>query len=236
MNHALTEKYRRASQESLDQLILDNVPFVARILSTMDFTITDPDERENLHSAGILGLVKAANQYDPSRGVSFRTFAYPAIRGAIVDELRALQPVSQMVLKHIGMVRRVYESLEPPVTPEQLAEHSGLKLKQVIDCLEALRFIKPDDWNDLSDVVHDSWRHNVDSPEHALEMAELNELVASEIESLGEQERMVVTMYHRDELNMPEIGEVLGLSVPRISRIMATALFRIKEAIRCKTM
>ncbi len=94
----------------------------------------------------------------PSKGVPFRTFAYSRIRGAIVDEFRKQSPVSQLVLGHIGIVKKAFESLEPPVTPEKLAKTSGLTLEQVVTCLEAMRFIKPDDWNDLSDVVHGSWR------------------------------------------------------------------------------
>ena len=235
MNTGLTNAYDRNAGKSRDQLILDNVEYVARILSTLSVSVSNDEGRENLHSAGIVGLVEAANSYDPNRGVAFRTHAYPRIRGAIVDELRKQSPVSQTVLQHIGVVRKAYELMEPPVTPEALAAESGLTLEQVVSCLEAMRFIKPDNWNDLSDVVHESWRTNPDSPGHELEMKEMQRLVAESIESLPEKERLVLTLYYSEELNLSEIGAVLELSESWVSRMLASARFRLQEILRCTT-
>lgn len=235
MNAAIPTTYKRTPQQDRDRLILDNIDFVARILSTMTFMIGDDEARENLHSAGVLGLVEAANAFDPSHGVPFRTFSFPRIRGSIIDELRKQSPVSQAILQNIGIVRRTYEALEPPVTPELLADKSGLTLEQVVTCLEAMRFIKPDHWNDLSDVVHNSWRSNENSPASEAETAELQKLLAESIESLPERECLVLTLYFKDELNLAEIGKVLDLSESRVSRILAAAKFRLQEMIRCKT-
>ena len=220
---------------SRDRLILDNVDYVARILSTMTFVVSHDEARENLHSAGVLGLVEAANSFDPSLGIAFRTFAYPRIRGAIVDELRKQAPVSQSVLQQIGIVRKAFESLEPPVTPELLANSTGLSLEQVSVCLEAMRFIKPDNWNDLSDVVHGSWKSSSDSPNHEVEADELKSILAKAIAGLPEKEMMVLTLYYLEELNLAEIGQVLDLSESRVSRVLAAAKFRVQEVIRCKT-
>ncbi|MEO1526924.1 MAG: sigma-70 family RNA polymerase sigma factor [Planctomycetota bacterium] len=231
----MTTTYKRTKTVNRDQLILDNVDFVARILSTMTFAIRDEEAKENLHSAGLVGLVEAANSYDPDHGVAFRTYAYPRIRGAIVDELRKQSPVSQAVLQHIGRVRRAYESIEPPVTPEKLADETGLSIKQVSKCLEAMRFIKPDNWNDLSDVIHGSWRNSVDTPEHDAEREEMRDILAGAIESLPDQERIVLTLYFAEELKLAEIGKALSLSESRVSRVLADAKFRLQEIIRCKT-
>lgn len=216
-------------------MILDNVGYVARILSTMAFKATSEEARENLNSAGVVGLVEAANSFDPSQGISFRTFAYQRIRGAIVDEMRKLSPVSQTVLNHIGQIKKIYERLEPPVLPETLAEESGLSLEQVVTCLEAMRFIKPDDWNDLSDVVHGCWRSSPTSVEHEAEAEELKQMLAEAIESLPERERLVLTLYYMEELNLAEIASVFDLSESRVSRVLASARFRLQEAMRCKT-
>ena len=98
--------YNRSAQHNRDQLILENVDYVARILSTMTHAVSSGEARENLHSAGVVGLVEAANAFDPAQGVPFRTFAYPRIRGAIVDEMRKQAPVSQFVLQQIGIVKK----------------------------------------------------------------------------------------------------------------------------------
>ena len=201
----------------------------------MAFFVADEEQRENLNSAGVLGLVEAANKFDQSHGIAFRTYAFPRIRGAIVDELRRQSPVSQQVLQQIGIVRRAYESLEPPVTPEALSAKTGLTLEQVVTSLEAMRFVKPDNWNDLSDVVHGSWRHAKSNPEDAVVAAELEGILADGIESLPEQERLVLTLYYKEELNLAEIGKVLDLSESRVSRILAAAKFRLQEIVKCKT-
>lgn len=235
MNSLSATTYKRAAQDVRDKLILDNLRYVAQILSTMTFMVTDSEAKENLHSAGVLGLVEAASSFDPSKGVRFRTFAYPRIRGAIIDELRKQSPVSQQVLQHIGMIRKVYEGLEPPVTPEDLAQKSELNLEQVLIALEAMRFVQPEGWNDLNDVVHGSWREEPNSPEHEVEVQEMKQLLAEAIETLPERERLALTLYYSEELNLAEIAEVLELSESRVSRVLAAAKFRLQEIIRCKT-
>lgn len=232
--NAPTTTYKRNAGKRRDQLILDNVDYVARILSTMLFKAATADAKENLQSAGIVGLVEAANSYDPSQGIPFRTFAYRRIRGAIVDEMRKQSPVSQLVLQQIGIVKRVYEQLEPPVTPERLASETKLTLEQIVTCLEAMRFIKPDDWNDLSDVVHGSWRASSTSPEYQAESEEIRTLLAESIETLPERDRLVLTLYYDEELNLAEIAAVLELSESQVSRVLASARFRLQEAMRCK--
>ncbi|QEF98526.1 RNA polymerase sigma-D factor [Stieleria maiorica] len=230
-----TYKASPSTQSDRDRLVLDNIDYVGRILSTMTFFSKNDDHRENLHSAGILGLVQAAASFDPDQGVAFRTFAYPRIRGAIVDELRKQSPVSPRMMRHVGTIKRLCETLEPPITPEQLAQRSSLSIEVVLECLEAMRFIKPDDWNDLSDVVHKTWRTSIDSPEDLAEKEEIGELLAELIEQLPEKERLVMTLYYAEELNLAEIGAAMGLSESRTSRLLAAARFRLKEAIRWKT-
>ncbi len=236
MKATLAKAYERRAGSSQDQLVLDNIDFVGRILSTMAFFVSDEDARENLHSAGLVGLVEAASKFDRTKGVAFRTFAFPRIRGAIVDELRKQSPVSQAVMKQIGLVRQAYEELEPPVTPESIAKKSGLTVEEVTVCLEAMRFIKPDNWNDLADVVHGSWRKTADSPDYEVEANELKNALADAIQNLPEREMMVVTLYYNEELNLAEIGRVLELSESRVSRILASAKFRLQETLRCKVM
>ncbi|MCR9291400.1 MAG: sigma-70 family RNA polymerase sigma factor [bacterium] len=221
--------------QNRDALILENLGFVGRILSTMSFFINDPEVRDSLNSAGVVGLVEAANNYDPRSGTAFRTFAYPRIRGAIVDELRKSSPVSQQTLKNIGRLKKAYETLPPPVTPEALVKKTGMTLEQVEVSLEAIRFTQPDSWDDFCSIAHGSWRDAVQTPDRIVENAEMLELLTDAIEALPEQERLVLSMYFLEELNLAEIGQVLRLSESRISRVLASAKFRLQEVVRCKT-
>src|SRR5690606_6309749 len=97
--------------------------------------LPDGIDLENLEAAGILGLVEAAAQFDPSREVAFTTFAYQRIRGAILDELRRNCPLSRKMLKRWEVIREAYARLEAPVSPEQLAEATGLSVEDVLECL-----------------------------------------------------------------------------------------------------
>ncbi len=230
-----TITYERKNTVRRDQLIIDNVDYVARILSTMALRAKSADDRESLNSAGLLGLVEAANSFDPAKGIAFRTFAYPRIRGAILDELRKQSPVSQRVLGKIKQLRKAYERLQPPVTPELLSSETGLPIDQILECLEAMRFVKPEGWNDLSDVVHGSWREQPASPESQAEQAELRNLLAEAMEQLPEKERLVLTLYFTEEMNLAEIGLTLDVSESWASRLLASAKFRLQEIVRCKT-
>ncbi|MEM7454615.1 MAG: sigma-70 family RNA polymerase sigma factor [Planctomycetota bacterium] len=227
--------YRNAAKTcETDNLVLDNVGYVGRILSTMAVYVRSEEARENLQAAGILGLVEAANKYEPSKGTAFRTFAFPRIRGAIIDELRKLTPVSQRVLGQISLLRKAHENLEPPVTAEQLSKHTGLELEDVYQTLEAMRFIDPQDWNDLHSVVHGSWTTAPDDPAREAERNEMKELLAEGISQLPERERLVISLYYTEELNLAEIGAVIDLSESRVSRILAGARFKIGEFLRSR--
>lgn len=227
-----TNIYKRTATGAVrERLILENIDYVGKILSTMTVATTDPDERDNLRSAGMVGLIESANNFDATQESSFRTFAYPRIRGAIIDELRKLAPVSQLMLKRIGMIKKAYQQLQPPVSPEMLAKETKLTVDQVELALEAMRFIEPEDWNDFSGVVHQSWKSTDSAPDQQLEKSEMKGLLASAIGELPEQERLVITLYYTEELNLLEIGAVMSLSESRVSRILAAAKFRLKELV-----
>ena len=224
--------YQRASDgKQREQLILDNVDYVRKILSTLTVGLPAHCDKENLEQAGIVGLVETANSFDPTRGVAFRTYAYPRIRGAIVDEMRKNSPVPQQMLEYIGIVKAAYDVLDTPVTPEMLALHTGLSLTKIQHVLEAMRFLKPQNWNDLFCTVHSSWQNNPDAPDSEMEAKELQRVVADCIEQLPKRERLVLTLYFTEDLTLAEIGQVIGISESRASRNLASAKFRLKEMV-----
>jgi RNA polymerase sigma factor for flagellar operon FliA len=230
------QTYRSVSRELMrDELIVRHLGFVRHILGRMVVTLPDSVDTENLESAGILGLVEAAQQFDSSRGVPFRTFAFPRIRGAIIDELRRNCPLPQQMLQAISHVRRACETLEPPVTPEAIAAATGLTPQQVDQCLAAIRLTRFGAWDEASQAAHVRRSSEGELPESGVERDESKEVLAECIQQLPEQERIVVTMYHLEELRLKEIGLVLGLSESRISRILAKAEFRLKEQVRART-
>ena len=231
--NAATHAYKNASLEQLrEQLILDNLVYVRKILSTLTVGLPSNYDKENLEQAGIVGLVETAKTFDPKRGVAFRTYCYPRIRGAIVDEMRKNSPLPQQILGYISQVKSAYERLESPVTPEDLAAETGLTVEKVHQVLEAMRFSRPQKWNDLFCNVHSGWKSGEASPDAELETRELKLLIADCIERLPERERLVLTLYFTEDLTLAEIGKVIGISESRTSRNLAAAKFRLKELVQ----
>lgn len=230
------QRYAQAAQEQArETLILEHLGYVRRILSSLTAGLPSHIDRDGLESAGIVGLVESANNFDPGRGVNFKTFSFPRIRGAILDELRRNSPLSQQMLQQVALVRSAWERLEPPVMPEDLARETGLQVEQVEKCLEAIRFTTPQDWNDLYCTVHSTWRQDNSDPTSRLELEEAREVLAAAITQLPDRERLIVTLYYADELRLAEIGEVMGISESFASRLLAKAEFRLKELVRAAT-
>ncbi len=212
-----------------DELVLGHLEYVRQICGTIAKSLPGWVDVQNLQSAGIVGLIEAAQNFVESRGVAFKTFSYPRIRGAIVDEIRRNSPLSQKVMNQVTQIRAAIEIIEPPATTELIAQKTGLTIQEVEGGLTAARIICPQSWNDRS-------HSNVESetPEAGLEKAERLRLFADAIECLPKRERLVVQLYYLEELRLKEIGVVLGVSESRVSKILAKAELSLRENIRCR--
>src|SRR6266404_5239797 len=103
---------------------------------------------DNLEAAGVLGLVEAANRFEPERGIAFKTFAYTRIRGAIYDELRRNSPLPQDLLERTARVRAALQAMPPPASIEKLALETGFSEDDVTECLAAMRMMRNVSWDD----------------------------------------------------------------------------------------
>ena len=215
-----------------EELIVQHIEFVRHILGKIIPTLPAGVDLENLESAGILGLVESAQQFDHARGIPFKGFAYRRIRGAIIDELRRNCPLPQRVLDQVKLVRAAYEVLEPPVSSDALAKETGLTVDEVESCLEAMRLTRPGIWDDASLVGQA--RAKEDSPDSNLLYKEQLDVVADCIEKLPERERIVLTLYYLEDLRLHEIGKVLGLSESRVSRLLAKSQLNLGELVKAK--
>lgn len=213
-----------------DQLILDNLTFVRHVLGRMLGGLPEYIDSENLESAGILGLIEAAGQFDPDRGVAFTTFAYHRIKGAILDELRRNCPLPQRMLQNWAVIRAASTGIELPLTSEKIADATKLTLEQVEECLAAMRLTRPENWTDeLCEIPNPAAGEN--DAESITSRAEQAQMLADAIAQLPPQMQNAVAMYHYEEMRMKEIGEVLELSESRVSRLLAEAELRLKTTI-----
>ena len=219
--------YQSTQQQGLrDQLILDHLVNVRHILARMMISLPEFVDRENLEAAGVLGLVEAAQSFNPTLGTDFGAYAYHRIRGAILDELRSNCPLPQHILERWSKIRRFIETrqatAQPMPSPEEIARACDLSVDEVEQCLEGIKLTRPEEWQnefgiaapgDLSDE---------------LEAMDRVERLAKAIEQLESRLRAIVIMYYRDELRLKEIGEVLKLSESRVSRLLTKAQMQLR--------
>lgn len=221
---------RQADLERRNALITQNLDYVRHILARLVAELPPGIDEENLLSAGTLGLIEAASKFDPNRGVAFKTFAYPRVRGAIVDELRRNCPLPQRVLENMSLIRQARMVLPAPATIEQLAQHTGLSLKEVEECIEAARLTANLSIADSEESLVGG--RSSESAESKVEATELREVIADSLASLPERERICVTLYYLQDLRLKEIGAVLEISASRVSRILSRGEFQLREKLR----
>ena len=187
-------------------------------------------------SAGTLGLMEALGKFQPELNIRFDTYAENRIRGAMLDELRRLdwfpRSLRQRVRKLDDATWRIEHEKGRSPTEEELQVHTGLTAEEVRSGLEALQ-------NQLClslDAIQDSLTNRDESPANepfqSTAQSELIEHVAALIERLTPREKLVLSLYYTDELNMREAAEVMHITEGRVSQLHAQALERLRRAFR----
>lgn len=229
MAKGVDEYARTSSLSDRDELVVKHLWLVRHILSKIARHLHQSIDVENLESAGVLGLIEAANRFDPARGIDFKSYSKSRIRGAILDELRRSSPLPQEVFQQVMLVRKAQEKLDPPVTVEKLMAATGMTEDKVLDCLAAIPLIQV---KSLENIEEAGCHSRFDAPEAAIEREELTNALAKAIETLPVRSRVIITLYFMEDLRLKEIGQVLGISESRVSRLLTAAQYEIREQLR----
>ncbi|MEZ6062511.1 MAG: sigma-70 family RNA polymerase sigma factor [Planctomycetaceae bacterium] len=216
----------RLSDAARNDLVLEHLGYVRHILSKLVLQLPYGIDTENLESAGVLGLIEASGHFDPARNVEFKTFAYQRIRGAILDELRRNCPLSQQMLQKIAFLRDCREQLHEPITIEELADEARMSDEEVSECMQASRLARPESWDDS---LGEHSAVNPDESQWSVEQDEMKQVLTDGIELLPDTMRIAVTLHYSENLKLREVGEVLGLSESRVSRIVNAARERLRD-------
>lgn len=216
----------RAYQENLarqqrDNLVLEHLDLVKHILSRIAVRLPNAVDIENLEAAGMLGLVEAADRFDPEFETEFRTFAFPRVRGAILDELRRNCPLPQRVLENWNTIQAHFSRAEQH-TYEEIAAKSGLSTAEVEECLQSISLTRFASLGDEIIACRADDRQS-ETPEEQIEHRENLSVLAECIEELPRQPRLVLTLYYLEDLKLREIAEVLSLSESRVCRLVQNA-------------
>jgi len=243
--HALWVEFRRTNDKALrDRLILTYAPLVKYVAGRLGSGLPAHVDEGDLVSYGLLGLIGAIERYDPDRDIKFETYAIARIKGAIIDELRALDWVPRSVRSRAREIERAIAELEAKLgtTPsdEQIADKIGITVDELEDsltdisrssiaALDELWSVSGDgDQISLMDTIEDT---SGPRPAEAFDETETREALAEAIARLPEREKLVVTLYYYEELTLREIGEVLGVTESRVSQLHTKAILRLKARL-----
>lgn len=230
--HLAEQAYQRTAKSERDTLIVAHLRLVRHVLRRCVGELPEGVDLENLEAAGVLGLVEAAQHFDPARGVPFGVFARKRIQGAVWDELRRNSPLPQQMLARIATIRRYLEQTPPPVSPEQLSDALGMSREEIGQALDAMRISRMRSWEDRETRPWDLISPHAETPLDESERKELLQAMTQAITELPEQERIVLNLYHHEDLRLREIAAAMRLSESRISRVLASAEFRLGQRLR----
>lgn len=195
-------------------------------------------ELEDLVNDGVVGLLDAAAKYDPSRGVRFRTYAEARVRGAILDALRQRdwrpRSVRRGRREMDEAVGRLAGASGRPAGEEEIASAMGLDLETYRSLLQDVSAGPILSLEDLPDGFDSPAASESELPSRELERRDLLRALAEEIVRLPERERRVMELYYHDELNMKEVGAVLGITESRVCQLHAQAASRLRVALEAR--
>jgi len=227
-----------------EALIMEHMPLVKYLVGRIVPQLPAHVDQQDLLSAAVIGLINAADRYDPSRGVLFKTFAEQHVRGTILDELRSYDVLSRSMRDKYKRLEREVATLEQQLgrnpTSEEVAGSLGISLEEYFDLLDDVHvftFISLDDsWDDdegnplsLADVLTEG---EAKTPQQQVMMMQLAQALGEAIDTLPDKERLAVTLYYTEDFNLKEIGEALGVSESRISQLLSQAMVRLRGKLR----
>jgi RNA polymerase sigma factor FliA len=228
-----------------DRLILHYSPLVKYVAGRVAVGLPANIEQADLISYGIFGLIDAIDKYDPARGIKFETYAISRIRGAIIDELRAIDWVPRSVRFKAREVEKAYTSLENklkrPPSDAEIADEMGISVDDLnhiysqlstvsIVALDELMSVEGDRGDKLS-MVETLEDTKTTGPVEAFEHEEMKKILTDAINRLPEREKIVITLYYYEGLTLAQIGQVLGVTESRVCQMHTKAVLALRGRV-----
>jgi len=242
----LWRRYRTADDErARERLVVAYSPLVKYVAGRLASGLPTHVEAADLISYGLIGLISAIERFEPDRDIKFETYAIPRIKGAIIDELRALDWVPRSVRARAREIERANVKLEhrlhrAPTDEEMAAEleitpedfHDALIQisNSTIAALDELWTVSDTSGDQVSllDTLQDP---EAPDPAEVMDESELEDRVADAIARLPEREKLVIALYYYENLTLREIGEVLDVTESRISQLHTKAVLRLRSRL-----
>ena len=208
---------------------------VKRIAQHLLARLPDSVQQDDLVQAGMIGLLEAVAKYDPSKGASFETYAGIRIRGSMLDEMRRGDWAPRSVHRNSRLVTETIRNLEHreggTATDRDIARAMNVSLADYHAILRDAANCRLFSYEEVNEGDDPSVLPHFQSDDHGAERLELLESVSEAIKQLSEREQLVMSLYYDEELNLKEIGAVLGVSESRVSQILSQAVGRLRSGI-----
>jgi RNA polymerase sigma factor for flagellar operon FliA len=242
----LWRSFKTTGDASLrEKLILHYSPLVKYVAGRVGVGLPPNIEQADLVSYGIFGLIDAIEKFDIERAIKFETYAISRVRGAIIDELRAIDWIPRSVRHKAREVERAYAELEAQLhrtpTEAEVAKHMGIAVGDLHAIFSQVSYVnvvaldellsvggEKGDKLTLVDTLEDK---HAEDPVLAFEGEETKYLLARAINQLPEREKIVVTLYYYEGLTLAEIGQVLGVTESRICQMHTKAVLQLRGKI-----
>jgi RNA polymerase sigma factor for flagellar operon FliA len=226
--------YTSAHAGAPDDLVVRHAPLVKRIAGHLLQRLPSSVQADDLIQAGLIGLLEASRNYDPGQGASFETYAGIRIRGAMLDEIRKNNWAPRSVFRKARRIAEVIRDLETAkgrdAHDHEVAEVLGVSLEEYHQMLQESSAHSLFSFEELGDG--DMPVELAPNPFEAVETEDFKRRLAEAVSGLPDRERLVLSLYYERELNLREIGAVLGVSESRVSQIHSQAVLRLQARMR----
>ena len=227
-----------------DEIILEYAPLVRYIAQKIASRLPSNIELDDLMSCGVIGLMDAIEKFDPTRDNKFKTYAEFRIRGAILDELRSQDWVPRSVREKAKQVERAYAKLDKelgrPATDDEMCVELQCTMEEFHDLINKSKTVSLLNIDDTASMgrgdkkLMGSLMENSRSanPYQAVNYKRAQDIIKDGIKTLPEKQRLVLSLYYFEDLNLKEIGQVLDVTESRVSQLHTQAIFKLKARLR----
>jgi len=236
---SVAAQYLEVQQGSANELVRTHAPLVKRIAWHLKGRLPASVELGDLIQAGMIGLLEAARNYAPGRAANFETFAGIRIRGAMLDELRKTDWTPRSVYKRLRDAMEAMRQIEAETGREageaEVAQRMGIsasEYSQIMADASRSRVLSLDESDDEDGPGFEVSDEQTGTPASRHEEEGRRVALAEAIEGLPEREKLLMSLYYDEELNLKEIGAVLGVTESRVCQLHGQALTRLRARLR----
>jgi len=230
--------YTAVQEQDSDSLVIQHAPLVKRIAYHLINRLPPNVQSDDLIQAGMIGLLEASRNYDPNQGASFETYAGIRIRGAMLDEIRRSDWTPRSVHRKARMVADAMRSIENEQGREardvEVANALEVSLQQyhkILQDASGCRVFSLEDLQAVGELPQGRSNSSISGPFEGMQRDAFKRALADSIAGLPERERLVIALYYDEELNLREIGQILGVSESRVCQIHSQATLRLRSRL-----